>query len=507
MKVLCLADNTSAEAWGEKIANIYSKKNNLTYRGQVRQNQKKFDDGCYQIGPITMPQKKIIDITKYFDKIVLVDQKQSQFSHSRIFLAMWKLVKDMDELGINVDIQNPENMEYLARWEDYFEKNKSFCANPWILMHDGMDGHTNLCGRNWNKIKLRKNIKDWQTDHDYNSIRSKMLAGEKVNGCEKCYMLEERGARDMRWTDSFDWITRMQLKSIKDFEQIKNPIYYEIRPSNKCNLKCRMCSEGFSHLIQEENNTIADNKFHTLKSNDAYLSHGDSFENIDFTNAIRVYVAGGEPTIMPEFYRFLRACVREGKTDLELAVNTNAVKISDTLFDLFERFPKIWFTCSIDGIGQVNEYQRWGTDAEKQIENIHRLHRNGAGIHIIFVVSIYNIHNIGDSMHFFDKEFPYASVQINYAGYKNDILSPFNHPDTEAVLSSLKKAKSSKSYYHQERGSKPLVDALYDHYSSDPKIDVEKLKNFFYYNDMLDKHRGSKLNDYIPELDQCRKYL
>ena len=86
-------------------------------------------------------------------------------------------------------------------------------------------------------------------------------------------------------------------------------------------------------------------------------------------------------------------------------------------------------------------------------------------------------------------------------------MSPFNHPDTEAVLSSLKKAKSSKSYYHQERGSKPLVDALYDHYSSNPKIDVEKLKNFFYYNDMLDKHRGSKLNDYIPELDQCRKYL
>ena len=63
MKVLCLADNTSAEAWGEKIANNYSKKNNLTYRGQVSQNQKKFDDGCYQIGPITMPQKKNIDIT------------------------------------------------------------------------------------------------------------------------------------------------------------------------------------------------------------------------------------------------------------------------------------------------------------------------------------------------------------------------------------------------------------------------------------------------------------
>jgi hypothetical protein len=507
MKVLCLADNTSKDAWGEKLSQIYSKKNNLTFRGKLEANQTNLEHGCYHIGPLSMQQKDIIDSLESFDHIVLVDQDQSKFSHSRIFLAMWKLVKDIRKLGYEVKIENRENMEYLDKWEDYFLRNKSFCANPWILMHDGMSGNTNLCGRNWKKIKQRDDIKNWQTDPDYSLIREKMLKGEEIPGCGTCYTYEKKGIRDMRWTDSFDWITHLRLESLNDFKKIKKPAYYEVRPSNKCNLKCRMCSEGFSHLIENENKQITDKKFRRFTEKDTYLSGGDSFNKIDLDEAVRVYVAGGEPTIMPEFYEFLRFCVREGRTNLELKVNTNAVKISQPLFDLFKQFKDLWFTCSIDGTGKINEYIRWGTDGNKQIENIHKLRQNGAGIHFIFVTSIYNVHNVGDCMHFFDREFPYATVQINCGAFEKDLLSPFNHPDTELVLASLKKAKSSKCYYHQERGSKPMIDGLYDHYSSDPKLDVEKLKNFFYYNDTLDKHRGSSLAEYIPQLERCRKYI
>lgn len=507
MKVLCLADNTSVEKWGEKITRVYSEKNNLIYRGQLQENQANLVDGCYIAGPHTMQQRSIISMSKKFDNIVLMDQKQSQFSHNRLFLAMWKLIKDLRGCGVDVNIENPTNMQYLDDWEKYFEKNKSFCANPWVLMHDGLNGDTSICGRNYSKVTSRDNIKNWQTDPEYTAIRKKMLDGKKIKGCDQCYKLEKEGIRDMRWTDSFDWITRLKLKSIEDFNAIKNPTYYEIRPSNKCNIKCRMCSEGFSHLIMQENKIIKSNKFHEMRPGEVYLENGNSFDKVDLDTATRVYIAGGEPTVMPEVYQFLRSCIQEGKTDLELNINTNAVKISEPLFDLFKQFPKLWFTCSMDGTGKVNEYQRWGTNTNKQIRNIHRLHTNGAGIHFIFVASIYNIHNIGDAMLFFDKEFPYATVQINYAGFTDGILSPWNHPDKDLVLSSLEKAKSSNCYYHQERGSKPIVDGLYNHYSNNPKLDKKKLRNFFYYNDTLDKYRNAKLQDFIPELDQCRKYL
>jgi hypothetical protein len=38
-------------------------------------------------------------------------------------------------------------------------------------------------------------------------------------------------------------------------------------------------------------------------------------------------------------------------------------------------------------------------------------------------------------------------------------------------------------------------------------IDIEKLKKFFDYNDLLDQSRNVKLIDYIPELESCRSYI
>ena len=508
LKVLCIGDNSSADAWAHKLTEKFAKENNLTFRGELSKDRP-IENGCYHIGPVIHQQKDIIEISKKFDEIVLIDQKQEQFSHSRIFLATWKLVNDLKDTGIQVKIMNKENMEYLDNWGKIFEENKSICMNPWILLHDGQSGYTNLCGRNFDRIKKREDINDWQDDEDYNSIRNKMLHGEKISGCNVCNRLEEQGIRDMRWTDSFDWISRLQIKTFEDLKKIKNPSYFEVRPSNKCNLKCRMCKPQWSHLIYQETDSIKDKKFKEIANKivDEQVFNTSSFNLVDLDSMVRLYIAGGEPTVMPEVYEFLRNCVKNKKTDFELNINTNAVKISEKLFDLFKNFPKLWFTVSIDGVGKINEYQRWGTDSKKQIENIHRLKNNGAGIHIISVISIYNVHDIGKTMQFFDSEFPYARVQLNWAGYSKDILNPRDHPNTDLVLRSLEIAKSTKCYYHQERGSKPIIDSLYRHYSSSPKLNKEKLSNFFYYNDTLDRYRGSKLVDYIPELEEYSKYI
>lgn len=506
-KILLLVDNTSAEAWGHKLSKEYAENHNLIFRGALLGIHQTLQNGCYFTGPFSLQQKDIIKSANKFDKVILLDQKQEQYSHSRIFLAMWKLVHDIKDKGIDVEIINTENMKYLDNWEKYFENNKSFCINPWVLMHDGQSGYTSMCGRNWNKIKKRDEIKNWKDDSEYNKIRTKMINGEKISGCEGCYRYEEKGVRDMRWTDSFDWISRLKIKDINDLKKLTSPVYFEVRPSNKCNLKCRMCSPKFSHLIEKECNEIKDPAFLDLIYQDPDSLNTASFDLVDLNSLVRLYIAGGEPTVMPEVYEFLRNCVKNKKTNFELNINTNAVKISQPLFRLFKNFTKLWFTCSIDGLPKVTEYLRWGSNSKQQIKNIHNLRSTGAGIHFISVISIYNVHQIGDIMEFFDKEFPYATVQLNHATFRGDILSAWNHPNPDIVIKSLEKARNSKSYYHQERGAKPIVDGLYKFYTENPKFDKKKLLDFFYYNDTLDKHRGSKLAEFIPELEECRKYI
>jgi hypothetical protein len=189
LKVLCIGDNSSADAWAHKLTEKFAKENNLIFRGELLKDVP-IENGCYHTGPVIHQQKDIIEISKKFNEIVLLDQKQEQFSHSRIFLATWKLINDLKGAGIQVKIMNKENMEYLYNWEKIFEKNKSICMNPWILLHDGQSGYANLCGRNWDRIKKREDISDWQNDKEYSAIRNKMLNGEKISGCTSCYQLE-----------------------------------------------------------------------------------------------------------------------------------------------------------------------------------------------------------------------------------------------------------------------------------------------------------------------------
>ena len=114
---------------------------------------------------------------------------------------------------------------------------------------------------------------------------------------------------------------------------------------------------------------------------------------------------------------------------------------------------------------------------------------------------------LGEILEYFESEFPYAPVHFNTAGYKGDIISPFIFPNHNLVLQSIKKAKNTKIYYDNEQRTKAVIDSLEKHYSTKTQIEYKKLSNFFYYNDTLDKARGSKLGDYIPELEECRKYI
>jgi hypothetical protein len=64
------------------------------------------------------------------------------------------------------------------------------------------------------------------------------------------------------------------------------------------------------------------------------------------------------------------------------------------------------------------------------------------------------------------------------------------------------------SIYHSNgKSCKTSIDSILHHYSNNPVCDLQKLKNFFDYNDQLDRARDTKLKDYIPELEAARKFI
>lgn len=512
MKVLCLGDNSSAEALADKQTLELAKKNNSLYKGQISSLSFEILNGYYHTGPAILNLKDIKTLAKKFNKIIFLDQEINKYTHYSLFLDVYELLNVFKDLETEVEVLNENNFKILDYWYSILQKNKSFCVHPWTTYRTD-NGKATLCPHSsLTKITDSTNLKkNWLTNKEYNNIRNKFLTGEKFDGCKNCYLTEDSNIKSKRWQDSLEWILRLNLKNLNDLKNLETPTNYEIIPDNNCNLRCRMCGAHGSSLIEKENTQIQDKKFFKLTTNDP-PKFKEGFDAVNLESVKRFVVGGGDPTANPNFYAFIEKCLEKNKTNFELHIGSNCVSISDSAFNTFKKFPNIKICASIDGIPKVNEYIRWGTNAKQQIENINHFLNDKHDLHFLSIVQIYNVHCLGETMEFFDKNFPGIQTQFNFVKFnlyndEGNILDPFNHPDKTLVLNSLQKAIKTQCYIKNTRGAKQIVDKLYDYYSNNPTFDKTKLENFFYYNDMLDKHRGSKLADYIPELESCRKYI
>jgi MoaA/NifB/PqqE/SkfB family radical SAM enzyme len=370
--------------------------------------------------------------------------------------------------------------------------NDSFCMLPFVHLHVDEQNDIKLCCNASESIKKYSNEFNFDTDPDLVDVRNKMLAGEKVKYCNRCYDIDQLGAKSFRYYHSNEWITNLKIEKVSDITT--DLIFYDVRNDNTCNLGCRMCGPGFSSQLEKEFiklNWLAPTFRQKYKLN----------EIINLQKIKKLYVAGGEPTLMPEFKEFLEQAVKENRTDIELRIITNGTNINKEFAMLLSNFPNKEFTISIDGYDQVNRYIRWPSNWISLVENIKRLYEITDRISFNVTVTMWNISVLSKLIYFLDKEFNSSNIFLSIDEGMN---SPFNFPNKELVLEDLEKLKNTTSYKIDK--FKDRVEYFITRITN-TEIDKEKLKNFFEYNDTLDRSRNVKLVDYIPELEECRKSI
>lgn len=499
-KILCLGNNsedtnrlTQNIADGAKTIN-----NGLISSGEFVPEKY----GYYHTSILDLSFGQIVAIAKHFDSIVLLDQSKESWSHWKPLLSTYKLMVELEKLGYNTVYNNNKNIKEYQDFFQQLETNKSFCIYPWITLTEER-GHLVTCARGRDHITTFDKLHDWRTDPEFTKVRKKMLRGELIpSNCQPCYDYEEKNIESYRQFETKEWIAKLDINSFDDLKEITHPYYYEIRLSNKCNIMCRSCKPEHSHLIDREFKKFNIN--YPLTQTFKYSSL-DRIDIKTLSPKVRVYLTGGEPTVIPEVYEFMQKCIAAGKTDFDFTLGTNAAKISAKFLELADHFSNLNFSVSLDGYGRINDYWRWGTDWKTVIKNTKLLESRGHTISINCVPGIYNVTNLHLLFEFLDKEFPHAGIylQINHVGFQ----SAYNHPNYDMVMESMSKCKQTKMYYTDGKSNKTAIDSLYDYYSKKPKCDLVALKEFFVYNDQLDRVRNSKLGDYIPELEECRKYI
>lgn len=260
----------------------------------------------------------------------------------------------------------------------------TFCMAPWVHIHTVPKGNVFPCCMSAHLQEAAiGNLYDGDTlESSWNSARMKgirkdMLVGKKLSICEKCYLGEKRGQGTFRQAVNHQFaqhIDRLdETKPDGTFDKFEVP-YLDIRFSNVCNLRCRICSHDFSSSWYKEakelgwlNKDFADQAIvHTSNDPDKLWKEIEALlptlEVIQF--------AGGEPLIMEEHYLILDKLIDIGRTDVRITYNTNLSRSKFKQYDVIEmwsQFSDIFIMASLDGSHERGEYLRKGQDWKETV--------------------------------------------------------------------------------------------------------------------------------------------
>jgi organic radical activating enzyme len=342
----------------------------------------------------------------------------------------------------------------------------------------------------------------------FEDIRKKMLAGKKLHGCQKCWREEEHKGYSYR-TLMFD---RLNIDQI-DTQSAFNLKYLEIFFSNLCNLSCRMCdimqSSQWANLY---NNAfipegITDNQVvpeEYLDENGRAKTSPVSFDlklldKLDLSNLIEVKILGGEPMITPDHLVFLERLMKDSKqpNKIKLVYHTNATKRPpQQVIDYWKQMEKIEIVCSIDGYGEVNEYQRIGSNFEVIQQNIDWYRSLDANIELRIhsTISILNIWKIDDLVKWGKTA---TTENISF-----DFVQRPSYLDVTIMPDSAKEkcVRVIESADNLQQSQKQFILA----YLNSKSYNIEHWKEFWNRMTAIDKYTKQSLNKIAPQLEEFK---
>ena len=273
----------------------------------------------------------------------------------------------------------------------------------------------------------RDDINEARNSSTLKEVRATMLKGEWHSECERCRQEEVNGIRSRREYESELWNTveeNIKDKTLEDgtinAEEI--PIdYFDIRYGNFCNLKCRMCAPTESHtwfsdyvelyktnkykdthdtivLTKNKKGRWVTDQYDWFKNSNHYWHQFEKYTK----NAKKFYIVGGEPLIIEEHIDSLERLIYNGNSkEVVIEYNTNLTNVTPRILELWKNFKQIRIGASIDGFGDVFEYQRTPANWDSVYENLLKLDTN-TDINLVgwfaFTVTPINIFHLPEFM-------------------------------------------------------------------------------------------------------------
>lgn len=316
----------------------------------------------------------------------------------------------------------------------------TFCAIPFVSMVVNTDATIQPCcmmRRNTHRLKkddgkiitIKDKFEDAWNSNEMKSIRNAMISGNSLEGCKVCYLQESSGRVSNRQHANSEWSNKLgeahmykliDQAILKGGELDYSLAYLDLRLGNLCNLKCRMCSPFNSSQIAKEHQDLEqrDEKYKVVwaksfgRFDKRIIDVQEWFDQdmlwdqvIDLIPSLKkVYMTGGEPTLINNNFKFMQACVDQGRKDIVLFFNTNCTNVNKKFTSLISQFDRVNINASIDGVGAVNDYIRSPSHWSQISANVETLAQMpNVVLGITPTVQTYNIFNLVDTLNWVDE--------------------------------------------------------------------------------------------------------
>ena len=401
------------------------------------------------------------------------------------------------------------------------KESKIFCMAPWVELHvaphgkifpccisgafrdeaigDTRQGDTLL--ESWNSTNMKK-------------LRVNMLNGNKSKLCERCYTYEDLGKESERYWYNTDFGKHFgRIENTKDDGELEifDPPYLDIRFSNICNLRCRICGPELSSGWFNDAKKLNPGEFKGKQIISPTESPEELWEQVEtlIPTIERIHFAGGEPLVMEEHYKILELLIQEKNINVKVTYNTNFANLvykGKNVLDYWKELKDVAVFASLDGMGKRGDYMRKGQQWDKIIENRKQLQDKCPDVyfHVDPVVSVMNIFHILDFYKWMvDTEFISPSNITVY------LLFEPEYYNIQGVSVDTKKrvVKKYNDFFNNyltkfDTGISTYVKSQFQvvlNYMKEDTLDIGK--SFLDVNTKLDKIREEDFREILPEIE------
>jgi MoaA/NifB/PqqE/SkfB family radical SAM enzyme len=274
----------------------------------------------------------------------------------------------------------------------------TFCILPFIHLSVFQDGKVKPCcmadsfmPENYNDSD---SFKEFFQNDTYKQLRDDLKNGVKNSLCDFCWKKEALGGRSFREEKNAHFKEQYD-KFIENEEKEAELVFLDIRFSNQCNFKCRMCGERDSTSWYEERETFwneecvkpvlnkvlemggkEEDVWNHIKPFDSKKLHilKKQFTEEELNNLEYVYIAGGEPLYTKMVWDFIEKIPHPENVVIQFQTNFSLLEYKEkSIFDFTKKFKQVVYSISLDGLFEVGEFQRTHFKTDNFLSNLKRL--------------------------------------------------------------------------------------------------------------------------------------